>query len=99
VSLGPSESWPAILCVGSPFGPGFTRHRSGSPGTWCRVCADAVEHAHAIGPTTLERAWGALVAHARQPDPPAIGPGPNTEAWEHLPDLAALSEQLGAALG
>jgi hypothetical protein len=52
-----------------------------------------------MGPTTLERAWGALVAHARQQDPPAIGPGPNTEAWEHLPDLAALSEQLGAALG
>ena len=42
--------------------------------------------------------WGALVAHARQQNPPEPGPRPNTRPWEHLPDLAALTERLGAAL-
>jgi hypothetical protein len=42
--------------------------------------------------------WDALVARARQADPPEPGPRPNTKPWEHLGDLAALSGQLGAAL-
>ena len=42
--------------------------------------------------------WGALVAHARQQNPPEPDPRPNTRPWGHLDDLAALSEQLSAAL-
>ena len=43
--------------------------------------------------------WGALVAHARQQDPPEPDPQPNSRPWEHLDDLAALSERLKAVLG
>lgn len=93
-------------------------------GHLCRVCAEAVTHAGAFGPTALERAlvvalapegvgklpygqlsvdgavgWGALVAHARQQHPPGPEPRPNERPWEHLDDLDALSERLGAALG
>ena len=81
------------------------------------------EHAHAMGPTALERAllsiapsgvgklpwanlrvdgligWGAVVARAHLQNPPAPDPAPNSRPWEHLGDLEALSEQLGAKLG
>jgi hypothetical protein len=43
--------------------------------------------------------WGALVARARQQDPPEPDPRPGTKPWEQLGDLASLTEQLGAALG
>ena len=42
--------------------------------------------------------WSVLVARARQQDSHESDPRPNTRAWEHLGDLAALSEQLGRAL-
>jgi hypothetical protein len=43
--------------------------------------------------------WGGLVARARLVDPGGIGPEPNSRPWEHLPDLAALSDQLRRRLG
>jgi hypothetical protein len=43
--------------------------------------------------------WGGLVAEARLADPAGIGPEPNSRPWEHLPDLAALSDQLRRRLG
>jgi len=36
--------------------------------------------------------WGALVARARKQNPPAPDPAPNHRPWEHLGNLAALSE-------
>jgi hypothetical protein len=104
--------------LGGPLSPHWLS------GYLCRVCADAVEHSHAMGPTALERAlvaslaaqgmgklpyghlsisglvgFGALVAQARQADPEEPDPRPGTRPWQHLGDLAALSEQLGVALG
>ena len=92
-------------------------------GHLCQVCAEALEHVHAMGPSALERAlvaalapqgigklgwgqldvkgligWGALVARARQADPPEPDPRPNTKPWEHLGDLDELRQRLGAAL-
>ncbi len=43
--------------------------------------------------------WGTLVAHAAQQDPPEADPRPNTRGWDHLGNLVAPSEQLGAAFG
>jgi hypothetical protein len=93
-------------------------------GHLCRVCADAVEHVHSVGPSALERAlvvalvpeklgrlswgnlrvdgligWAVLVTRARQQNPPAPDPAPNSRSWEHLADISEMSDELRTALG
>jgi hypothetical protein len=43
--------------------------------------------------------WGALVARARQQNPSAPDPAPNSRPWEHLADISEMPDELRVALG
>jgi hypothetical protein len=117
------QLWTPLRCSATSLGEQSSLELSGH---LCRVCADAADHVHSIGPSALERSltshlrpdlvpkldgwnqvtmsglvgWAALVARAQQGSSSGQpAPKANARAWEHLGDLDALSEQLGAALG